>query len=391
MNDGIISATRPSHIDEVIGLSHIITIIRYDIKGSILLKQPFPCYIVSGPSGTGKTTIAVVASKETGGNVIKIMGSDLKNADDVYKIAQKVKDGDVIVMEEAHTLPKKVQAILLEWMEHYKLLGIGDLGALDAPKVSMIFPTTDAGQLSHAFRNRCKILHTSFYSVGDLEKILCKAALKFNIDLTKDRDALTLLAKSSRGTPRTAVLDRLDMLRKVMVVDSLQYNLATVCHMLKLKKINEWGLEASDIKYCDILYKKLRDNKGRPVSKKILIQSCGLSENVIDNIIETYLQQIDIIKIESKGRTFTPKGYEVLDLEPVLNVTDSIQTGKNTYIDLEKLKSIVAVEENRKRGIKGIAPLLGLKYIIHNMIILEALNELGYTSKRRVGIVKIEE
>jgi len=386
MNEGITTTTRPTTIDQLIGLDHIKNILKYDILGSVKLGQPVPSFIISGPGGTGKSTVSHIIANLTKGNIEKVLGSDVKSPTDLYTIAQRANDGDVIIVEEAHTLNKKCQAVLLEWMENYKILGGAEFGVLNAPKVCFIFPTTDEGQLSKPFRTRCRILNTSYYKIEEMEEILRRAAKTLELDLDKDPKALRLLAQSSRATPRVAVMHRLDMLRKVMAVDGLEYSFDTVSKTLSMNNINPWGLEHNDLKYCYVLYKKMQDNRGRPVAKKIIIQSTGFNENVIDHVIESYLQQIHFIKVESQGRVLTQLAYEVLDYEPIAAGLEQL---KNYSVDLNKLAELIKQDEIKSGGMKALAPKLGLTYGRDNGLIQDALRSIGYISKRKSGIVPI--
>lgn len=387
LNNGITTSVRPTSLEEVVGLDHIKDPLRYEIEGSLKLNQPMPSFIISGPGGTGKSTIADIIASLSKGDVEKLLGADLKTPNDLYNLAQRLKDQDVVVIEEAHTLSPKCQAVLLEWIENFKILGGGEYGILLAPKVSFVFPTTDEGQMSKPFRNRCRILNTAYYQITQIEDILIRAGVKIGIDLSTDTKALRLLAQCSRATPRIAVMHRLDVLRKVMIVDNRPYNLDTVIYMLKMHKIHPWGLEHNDIKYCNILYQKLQDNAGKPVAKKILAQSTGFSDNVIDNVIEAYLQQIHAIRVEARGRVLTSFGLEILGLEPIKPDILDLRPG----IDLEQLSQLIEDENVRKHGIKGIAPKLGLIYGRDNSIIQDALRQLGFISKKNVGVVKLSD
>lgn len=387
MNKFITEAVRPKNLDEVIGMEHNCRIIKYAIEGAIKLNEPLPSFLIVGPSGAGKSTLAgVIAgmSKRSDGEpaeIHKYISSDIKNPDDLMNISVQAKDGDVVYIEEAHALNSKVQVNLLEWIENHKLLTTGLIG--EASKVSFILPTTNPGKLTQALRNRCKMLHVSYYSIAELSEILKRAAAKYNLDLDSDKKALKLLAQSSRGTPRTAIIDRLDTLRKVMSVDNRPYNEETVRYCLELNRVNEWGLEGNDILYCHLLYDKLLENNGKPVSKKTMEQVTGFSSDMMEEMIEAYLIQIGVIRITQRGRLFTDFGYDVIGKEQVITKDDA------NYLNLENLEKFLEDPAVRKTGMRAIASEFGLKYPQDNGIIREALASLGYKAVQRVGIVRI--
>lgn len=384
---------RPDKIDDLVGLEHVKSILKYDIAGSKILRQNMPSYLVAGPSGSGKSTIAGMISNLTGGQVYKSLGSELKKDDNVYSIAQVVKDNDIVYIEEAHSISKNAQMVLLEWIENFKLLGGGN-GGMDAPKVCFILPTTNPGKIGKPLRERCRTLYTSYYKVSELELILANAGRHFGVDLTTCPEALSLLARCSRGTPRTAISNRLDNLRKVMAVDGLPYNLTTVQLMLNLNKINEWGLEMNDLKYAETAYLKIVSNKNRPVSKRIIQQATGLDEDVVDNVIEPYLQQIGVIQVQHGGRMITPFGCEVIDQEPIVaqppsnKILEAIATTAGLKdIDSDELKTFVQDPSHPKMTMEMVASKFGLRPGTDNSVIRVALEKIGYTARRRAGII----
>lgn len=385
--NGVSNLVRPQSLEEVIGLEHIKQTLKYDIEGSIKLRQPLNSYLITGPTGAGKTTIAGIIANTTNGDLHKYIGTELKSPDDIYNIVPNVEDHDVIFIEEAHGLGKNAQIILLEWIENFKIIGGGNAGLMEAPKCCFVFATTNPGKLAKPLRERCRQLQVGYYSIDLLKQILAKAGTKFDMNLSTDDDALTLLAQSSRGTPRTAVLHRLDLLRKVMAVDNLEYKYDTVKHMLDANAINEWGLEANDMVYCNTLYDKSVDANNRPVSKKIMSQCTGFDDDLID-IIEGYLFQIGAIRIQSQGRSLTDFGFELIDKVPIQTAAGTAQTyRRSAVIDTDKLRTLVEDESVRKKGMKGLMPEFGLRYGPDNSIMRTALERIGYTCRKRAGIV----
>jgi Holliday junction DNA helicase RuvB len=389
---GITNNTRPTNLDDIVGMDYNKKIIKYLVGGSILLKEPIPSFIIDGPGGTGKSTLANIISLYSNGEVYKYMGSEIKSPDDIYEIALQVKDGDVVFIEEAHTIgnagPKSkiCQSILYEWIEDFKLTGGVSLGITTAPKVSFVFATTDPGKLTQPLRTRCQRLNTSYYNIHEIKEIIRRAATKVGIDVSTDDSALTLLAQSSRGSPRIAIMHRLDLIRKVMSQDQLLWNLNTVKHFMKEVGINDWGLEPNDVKYCKILLEKTIEGNGKPVSKKTMEQSTGFSDNTIENVIESYLIQIGAIKIERGGRLLTDLGKSF--------ITDCPDIHKLKYeIDLTLLNNDCLDLNSRKMGMKFLMPKYGLSYLStqDREIFKSALLKCGYISKKRVGIVKLSQ
>lgn len=394
---GITAITRPSTLEEIVGLEQVKQTILYTVEGSKLRGEPLPSFTICGNSGCGKSTIARIIAKYTNGEVHKYLGSDIKTINDVYEIAIKAKDGDIVYIEEAHTIggmgqnSRLIQAVLYEWIEDFNLMGGSAYGVVNVPKVSFVFATTNAGKLLEPLRNRCKRLDVGFYTVDQLKIILTRAAAKLGLDLTTDDAATTLLAQCSRGLPRIAIMSRLDMLLNVMSVDKLGYNLETVRQFLKISGINDWGLEANDIKYCYMVDEKTKG--GRPVGKKTILQAMGIDEDLLDSLIEPYLQQIGFITIDTRGRLLTPKAYRALGINgqatpEAIRIRETIIHTDNRTIDLDKLKELVQDEKIRMSGTKGLMGYFNLKYSLERDrdLMKKALHSIGLVSVQRSGI-----
>lgn len=389
---GITNVTRPTKLDEVIGMEDVKRTIRYHIEGGKLLNEPWPSWIIQGPPGTGKSTIAgiIATMTSTDATVYKCLGSDITKPEQIHDLALMLKDGDVLFIEEAHTIgagskySKICQSIFYEWIENFAIPSLNGVAAVQAPKASIVFATTEPGRLTTALFTRCQKLTTRFSTEAEMKMILTQAGRKVTpaIDLTTDQDALTLLSRCSRGTPRIGVLNRLGMLRKVLAVDKLQFNHESVKHFLKMNNINEWGLEASDLTYMNVLFARGEESNGRPASLKTLAQSTGMSDNLIEGTIEPYLQQIGAIKIDSRGRSLTNFGHDIIAKTPVITTS--------TYkIDLVALKAICNNPHQAKLGMKYIMPKLGLRYGPDNGFMQIKLHEIGFVAKRHIGIVPV--
>jgi len=375
------STTRPTSFDDLIGLDEQVQAIRYDIQGAIQRNQKIQSFIIGGGAGLGKSTIGNLIASMTGGEVVKILASDL-TPNLTYDLAQRCKDGDVIYLEEAHAIPKKVGPILLEWIENNKILS--DVGPLEAPKTVFIFPTTDAGMILPALRSRCQYVSLNFYSVEHLKQIIDRAARLMGHELNDD-EALTMIARSSRGTPRTAIENRLSTVLNVMAVDKIPFCVDTVAKAFAIKKINPYGLEKADLEYCSLLYDYQRSDGGKPVSLLTLAQLMGMSQNVLTDIIERYLVQIGFVRKVAKGRILTNFACECLNFPPLVEFND--------FLDNEEVMADVlhTLETGKVKTVKEFAGLIGLKYPQDRIKIRSVLQKFGYKAVQKKGLVKLHE
>lgn len=394
----IVNLTRPASFDEVVGMETVKTILLMEIRGAKNRGLSPRSFVLGGPPGTGKTTIAELIGAEMGGQVHKYLGSDLKSPDDIYDIAAQVQNNDVVYIEEAHTIgggtknAKYTQAVFLEWIENGKFLNAGPFN-VTAPQVSFVLPTTSPGRLSEPLRTRCRILSTKYYTIDQLEEILRRAARKIGIDVESCPEALRLLAQSSRGSPRIAVMNRLDGLANLLSVEGVPFSMEAVKRFLDLYDISEWGLESSDIHYCRTLYNKMQGSD-RPVALKTMQQLTGMSEDMVREVIEPYLMQIGVLSIETRGRILTEFGCKLLDLEVVRPGTTSIEKlvlEQRPAVDVEILREMIKDPNVRKAGLRGLSEKFGLNYPKDNGILQSALNILGFESRQRIGIAPLRQ
>jgi Holliday junction DNA helicase RuvB len=131
------------------------------------------------------------------------------------------------------------------------------------------------------------------------------------LDTKIDADAASLLARSSRGTPR--VVNRL--LRRMR--DFAQYagrsviSLAVVKDGLERLEIDALGLEKQD---RDILKVIIERYNGGPVGAETLAISIGESVETLEDYYEPYLIQAGLIQRTPRGRMATGFAYEHLGI-----------------------------------------------------------------------------
>jgi Holliday junction DNA helicase RuvB len=403
MGDGITNATRPDSLDDVVGMATAIRKVKLTVLGSQHRNQPPRSLLVTGPSGCGKTTLAKIVNKLLNrpgrpSKLYNIPASDISSLDDLYALASSgVKDNDVIFFEEAHTIggggkkAKLIQAALYEWIEDFRLSGmVTQQGMTIAPKVCFIFATTDPGKLLEPLRNRCERIDLQYYSVDEIKIILQRAAVKLGMETPLDEEALDLLAKSCRGIPRVAIMQRLNPIIDMMAVENREFNVGTVEALFELQELHPLGLEANDILYCNQLYTSMKSNGGKPVGSKTLQMMTGLTDNLIENLIEPYLIKSGIVLISSRGRLITDYGYDVLNLKPI-TTPGTIQHVRVNGPSMDMIDDLLKDQEVIRQGVQSFMAKLGLDYsnITERAAFKAALFDRGYEVKRRAGIVKI--
>ncbi|KKQ91384.1 MAG: Holliday junction ATP-dependent DNA helicase RuvB, partial [Candidatus Azambacteria bacterium GW2011_GWA2_39_10] len=171
--------------------------------------EPIDHLLLYGPAGLGKTTLAYIIAREMNANIKITSGPAIEKVGDLASILTNLNSGDILFIDEAHRLNKAIEEILYPAMENRMLhiiIGKGPSARtlqLDLPPFSLIAATTRVGLLSNPLRSRFGVtFRLDFYNINDIESILERSAGLMN--LQTEKDALKLIAQSSRYTPRVA-------------------------------------------------------------------------------------------------------------------------------------------------------------------------------------------
>lgn len=118
---------RPENLDDFIGQKHLIG--KNKIISRIIESKKVPNMIIYGPSGTGKTSLANIISKQCNKPFYKVNGTNT-NTDEIKKIINETYNfsgykGIILYIDEIHFLSKKQQQIILEFIENGTVTLIG--------------------------------------------------------------------------------------------------------------------------------------------------------------------------------------------------------------------------------------------------------------------------
>jgi Holliday junction DNA helicase RuvB len=237
---------------------------------------------------------------------------------DLVGLLTNLKQGDVFFIDEIHRLKPAIEELLYIAMEDYGIdwvVGQGPMARtlrIAIKPFTLVGATTKAGIVSSPLISRFGITcRFAFYEQDDMEAIVRRSAGLLDIKI--ENDAASLLAKSSRGTPR--VVNRL--LRRMR--DFAQYEgeksitTAVVRSGLSRLEIDELGLEKQD---RDILKIIVERYKGGPVGAENLAISIGESVETLEDYYEPYLIQAGLLQRTPRGRVVTSLAYGHLGLAP---------------------------------------------------------------------------
>jgi Holliday junction DNA helicase RuvB len=271
-----------------------------------------------GPAGLGKTTMAQVVANELGTGFVQTTAPALEKPKDLVGFLTNLKKGDVFFIDEIHSLKPAIEELLYIAMEDYGIdwvVGQGPMARtirIAIKPFTLVGATTKAGVVSSPLISRFGITcRFSFYEQQDLEAIVRRSAGLLKVKI--ENDAATLLAKSSRGTPRV-VNQLLKRMRDFAQYDGKPaITLPVVQGGLSRLEIDELGLEKQDREILKIMMERY---KGGPVGADTLAISIGESVETLEDYYEPYLIQAGLIQRTPRGRVVTNFAYGHLGITP---------------------------------------------------------------------------
>lgn len=303
---------RPDSFDEYVGQTDVKENIKVFVSAARMRGTNLDHVLLYGPPGLGKTTLAHIIANELGSNIKTASGPTIEKSGDLAAILSTLEPNDVLFIDEIHRIPRYIEEILYSAMEDFKLdIIIGGEGQsrnikIDLPPFTLVGATTRAGDLTAPLRDRFGIISKlEFYTNEELSQIVKRSARVLNLEI--EDDAAYEIAKRSRKTPRIA--NRL--LKRVsdfaLVNGDGVISLDIVKASLKRLKIDESGLDSTDIEYLMSIINKFN---GGPVGIESIASSIGEEATTIEDVIEPFLLQEGYVKRTSRGRIITEKTYK---------------------------------------------------------------------------------
>lgn len=222
---------RPQEFNDIVGQDHLVG--ENGVITKMLNKNTLFSFILYGPAGCGKTSIAeIIASKYPLSSFSFNASCDTKDKLKEIANAAKYYQNTICIIDEIHRLKKDVQDFLLPFLESGALTLIG------------LTTENPYRAINPAIRSRCHIYRMNEIKKEDIIKLLQKTIIEENLHpLTND--ILEYIAIASSCEVRTS----LNMLEITNMLDEVDLNLENVKNIIGKKAflIDEKGENYYDV------------------------------------------------------------------------------------------------------------------------------------------------
>lgn len=309
---------RPQRLAEFIGQPKVKETLRVYIDAALARREPLDHTLFFGPPGLGKTTLAELIAREVGANIYNTSGPSLEKPGDLVGTLTKLRQGDILFINEIHRLRPIIEEFLYPAMEDFKI----EIRLSEGPKAqtitmpverfTLVGATTRLGMLTPPLRARFGIeQRLNYYPTDDLETIVRRTAnvLKVSIDAAGTSE----IARRSRGTPRVAnrLLRRIRDFAQVRADGAITEAVAR--QALQLLDVDQLGLDDMDGRILRTIIEKF---DGGPVGIGTIAAAVGEDADTIEEVYEPFLVQNGFLHRTPRGRVATTAAYRHFGYTP---------------------------------------------------------------------------
>lgn len=283
-------------LDEFIGQEMAVKQIRLAVASAKGRNDRLPhTLLASGLAGIGKTTLAMHIAYEMGVGFVECSGKI--DAEDVQRLVTGMSDGDILFIDECHTLGKgNSSAWVLPLLQDGVILT--PQGRVEIPDITIVGATTDQGKLSEAMLSRFFLKpRLTYYELDEAALIVELFAIKMGIDLSNDE--CDQIAEAANRNPR-AIKGLMTIVRDLFVV----YGKVDMDELYALSGVTVDGLSEDHQGYL----RALSGCTNMQASVNTLCAILGETGNI--GHIEKDLMAKGYIEVMPRGRKLTMTGMQ---------------------------------------------------------------------------------
>jgi len=354
---------RPKTFEEIIGQETIVRTLKNSIKNNMVTHA----YLLSGPRGTGKTSIAKIFAKtlnchnlngltpcnecvscvQVNNNqnidIIEIDAASNNGVDEIREIRNKItlvptnSKYKIYIIDEVHMLTNQAFNALLKTLE-------------EPPQhVIFIFATTEPQKIPKTILSRCQRFDYKKVSIEKIAKRLKYISEKENINVSYD--ALVEIAKVSDG----GVRDSISLLDQALAYSESEITIEDIHEIngtLIKEELNELILNVLNQELVEMIKKiEKYDNDGKNIVKITqeiidVFKNCLLYINAPDLISENvdFYERVKKLRVTSKIYNYIKQLSSLL--QEMKNVSNS-----KLLLEIELIKNINAIVNNNENEI----------------------------------------
>lgn len=266
----------------------------------------FPHFLVTGASGTGKTTLTELVARELCTKIEVQLALNLQSVNQVQGLLVLLEPGQILLIDEIHQLNDTVQVCLYRALEERKLFLGGNRKPIELPPFCLAGATTHEYMLNTSMQQRFRlVIRLSHYEESEIEQLIRQRAQRLGWRI--DAESVAELAKRSRGVPRLAVR-HLESAKRVCSAKADEIITPEhVTEMLDMEGIDALGFDPVEQSYLQLL----KEHQGA-VRLNVLATHLGLPRQTVE-MFESDFIRLGLVSKNEKGRSLTPAGLEHLN------------------------------------------------------------------------------